>query len=1306
MSLVGSEIHATTESSRLGSYVGISGDGLTVAVSGYENTTWVSNPVRVYDWSETEWVQRGAIVVAGDADENATNDVRSMAFSEAANAVAVGTYHNVTQRTALYVYLWDTAAWQTRIVVDDVLDESFASEVCISNDATFVAAGNPSGSGIVTLYRWSGSSYILTFTYYGQEVDGCAGSSMAMTPTGSVLAIASKGAPGTVECCVLSDGIVQYSDTITDSNALQVDVSISSSGSFVAVGSSDNGESGTVTVFLIGEGIQQRGQQLRGNNPTMQALGLAVALSGDGLTMIAASRGASNVGQVHVYAYVNSLWIVQGVLPAPGAQFSFGGSLALSSTGEFAAVGEPWTSSFGASNGGAVRVFNTVFNITPDPADGIPATISWSESASIEGTAEGAHYGTYLDIDTGGNVLLASNAGVSALADVSVLDYDSATGVWQPRENTFPGEEPSMQLIVLSADGLVAVAVCDLGEDIGFFYRFVWTDEAWAQSGTSQDLDFTNGFLRISGDGSVLAISEFGYGNGFQGRLRVFRWADDTWVQMATAFEGNPPLEVFDQDPRAADWLGVDTQVSGTRVAFSQIASHQASVYDFDAEENAWILVGHVIALRNHENDTMFRFALGLAGDRLVVAEQGYNLFDSSPAVGSITVYLFAANVWTVSATLASGLVFPPWFDMLCVSADGNVVVAASVAEDETVSVVSYVWQPEARDPTWNTYDVALGTAADNMTLSSDGTTVALAETSLNAGAGRVTTYRREVVYDSPVVDGNIAWGPVGHGISGSFSGHYLGTHLNLNDTGDTFMAAGATYSLLQYVYVIERADGTWLSRIPLTVGDDPSVEFRVLDVQMASSGLVVVALVNVVVQDVIEATSVIRFQWDESGWVISGEPQMTLVESADDVSILRISGDGTRLAISEPLAVDGRGRIRVYDWTESQWVQIGDTFVGDAPITAWPDGDIRNSDALGLSMTLAHDGTRIAFSQVASHQVSVYNLEDGAWVVAGVLPQVNHEGTTVFLFPVHMSIAHLVVAELGVQMDQNEDAIGGSLRLYALVNNTWTLQRVFLPDSTFANMPWSSTVAISQDGNVILVATVDSENLQTVRTFIWQPQARAPAWNEYIVAANSTVDSMALSPDGTTVALGNSVANDNTGAVTVYRRDGGSAIPCFHGDTIIALADGTVVRVADMAAGMVVRDIHGRAQAVRRVIRRQQADCVYFQPDALAPGVPNRTLLVTPNHLLRHPDGRVMPAGALVAALEEMQTRRAVRVRAGGARVMHRSAARCGRILQPLTVYHIAVDRWSLVRVHNLWAETMVQTVADDRRRRQCVRQ
>jgi hypothetical protein len=644
----------------------------------------------------------------------------------------------------------------------------------------------------------------------------------------------------------------------------------------------------------------------------MQALGLAVALSGDGLTMIAASRGASNVGQVHVYAYVNSLWIVQGVLPAPGAQFSFGGSLALSSTGEFAAVGEPWTSSFGASNGGAVRVFNTVFNITPDPADGIPATISWSESASIEGTAEGAHYGTYLDIDTGGNVLLASNAGVSALADVSVLDYDSATGVWQPRENTFPGEEPSMQLIVLSADGLVAVAVCDLGEDIGFFYRFVWTDEAWAQSGTSQDLDFTNGFLRISGDGSVLAISEFGYGNGFQGRLRVFRWADDTWVQMATAFEGNPPLEVFDQDPRAADWLGVDTQVSGTRVAFSQIASHQASVYDFDAEENAWILVGHVIALRNHENDTMFRFALGLAGDRLVVAEQGYNLFDSSPAVGSITVYLFAANVWTVSATLASGLVFPPWFDMLCVSADGNVVVAASVAEDETVSVVSYVWQPEARDPTWNTYDVALGTAADNMTLSSDGTTVALAETSLNAGAGRVTT----------------------------------------------------------------------------------------------------------------------------------------------------------------------------------------------------------------------------------------------------------------------------------------------------------------------------------------------------------------------------------------------------------YRRDGGSAIPCFHGDTIIALADGTVVRVADMAAGMVVRDIHGRAQAVRRVIRRQQADCVYFQPDALAPGVPNRTLLVTPNHLLRHPDGRVMPAGALVAALEEMQTRRAVRVRAGGARVMHRSAARCGRILQPLTVYHIAVDRWSLVRVHNLWAETMVQTVADDRRRRQCVRQ
>jgi hypothetical protein len=652
------------------------------------------------------------------------------------------------------------------------------------------------------------------------------------------------------------------------------------------------------------------------------------------------------------------------------------------------------------------------------------------------------------------------------------------------------------------------------------------------------------------------------------------------------------------------------------------------------------------------ENCTLFGSSVALSGDQqtlLVTSRNG----DSSN--GQVHVYLFddVSDLWNLHALLADGNA--SFGQTLALSADGAVAVVG--------------------EPFASSFSVSNG--------------------------GAVRAYN---VHPNTGVDKTITWGPVGNAISGSYSGHYLGTYLNLSEAGDTFMAAGSIFNLLHDIYVIERADGEWLSRIPLVVDDNPSVEFRVLDVQMASSGLVVVALVNVVVQDVVEATSVIRFQWDQSGWLVSGEPQ-TLVESYNEPNMLRVSGNGARLAISEFLAVEGRGRIRVYDWTGAQWVQIGDTFVGEPPITAWPGEDIRNVDLLGITMMLAHDGTRLAFSQVASHQVSVYNLDDGDWVVASVLPQRDHEGTTFFMFCVDMSSSRLVVAELGIQMVQDEDALSGSLRLYALVNDTWTLQRVFLTNSTFAQMPWSSTVAISQDGNVIVIGTTNSDNLQTVRTLIWQPQARAPAWNEYIVTENGNVDSMALSADGTTVALGNSVANDNTGAVTVYRRDGGSAIPCFHGDTIIALADGTVVRVADMVAGMVVRDIHGRAQAVRRVIRRQQADCVYFQPDALAPGVPDRTLLVTPNHLLRHPDGRVMPAGALVAALEEMQRRRAVRVRAGGARVMHRTAARCGRILRPLTVYHIAVDRWSLVRVHNLWAETMVQTVADDRRRQRCVR-
>lgn len=448
------------------------------------------------------------------------------------------------------------------------------------------------------------------------------------------------------------------------------------------------------------------------------------------------------------------------------------------------------------------------------------------------------------------------------------------------------------------------------------------------------------------------------------------------------------------------------------------------------------------------------------------------------------------------------------------------------------------------------------------------------------------------------------------------------------------------------------------------------------------------------------QTSSVTVYLWDGTVW--TSRPIAANVSSRTYGGNLAISDQGTFLAVADKSTSGNGGFVELYRWGGSTYTQTfmwsgsdGDLFVGET-LAMTPSGS-----ALALSMA------RSNYERVVLH----VSLIDGVQQAVTTID-------TVFQMSVSLSISdNGATLATGHQSAGNVSVWGaGEVTVWNVSNGSVTQLGGTLTIADSAMFGFN--VALSGNGLVLAAYSItDSNNTGQVHLL----QYTGGAWDllETFSEEGGTWlygTAIALSYNGGVCVVGDRLAsssgNVEVGVVRVYGDDaswdtteGGSAIPCFHGDTIIALADGTVVRVADMVAGMVVRDIHGRAQAVRRVIRRQQADCVYFQPDALAPGVPDRTLLVTPNHLLRHPDGRVMPAGALVAALEEMQRRRAVRVRAGGARVMHRTAARCGRILRPLTVYHIAVDRWSLVRVHNLWAETMVQTVADDRRRQRCVR-
>ena len=165
---LGSDIDGENADDLSGYAVKLSNDGNTVAIGAYEHdgangTKDNSGHVRIYDWDEDSWKQRG-----NNLDGENANDQSgfSVDISGDGNIVAIGAIKNAGNGELdsghVRIYHWKNAAWEQRGKdIDGVkgLDQSgFA--VSLSNDGNIVAIGanknddNGPDSGNVGIYRY------------------------------------------------------------------------------------------------------------------------------------------------------------------------------------------------------------------------------------------------------------------------------------------------------------------------------------------------------------------------------------------------------------------------------------------------------------------------------------------------------------------------------------------------------------------------------------------------------------------------------------------------------------------------------------------------------------------------------------------------------------------------------------------------------------------------------------------------------------------------------------------------------------------------------------------------------------------------------------------------------------------------------------------------------------------------------------------------------------------------------------------------------------------------------------------------
>lgn len=316
-------------------------------------------------------------------------------------------------------------------------------------------------------------------------------------------------------------------------------------------------------------------------------------------------------------------------------------------------------------------------------------------------------------------------------------------------------------------------------------------------------------------------------------------------------------------------------------------------------------------------NDEYFGFSVSLSEDGTVMAVGGPEFFSN----GVTRIYKLIGTTWMqlgadivgVGSSDESG-------ESVSLSADGKrVAIGASRATNGVARV--YDWNGTEWTLVGSTINGA--NAGDrfgsSLSLSKDGTTLVVGapfndDGGLNAGQVRVFRYNPDTN----------TWDPRGNTLNG-VSRDSFGNSVAISEDGTTMIVGTAQFSGSRngYVKIYEYNPNT-----------------------------------NV---------------WDQKGSTINGS-----ITGEQFGYYVTISNNGTVVAVRSFMGDDGarKGSVRVYIWSGSEWVQRGDTLVGNALF-----------DNFGFSFDLSLDGTIIAIGSspgLSIGYVRVFKWDGTQWTQVG----------------------------------------------------------------------------------------------------------------------------------------------------------------------------------------------------------------------------------------------------------------------------------------------------------------------------------
>ena len=1183
ISQIGADINGEAADDSSGYSVAMSEDGTRIAIGAPANDGLGGNSghVRVYTRSGSGWAQTGA-----DINGEAINDSAgySVAMSRDGNRIAIGAPYNdgsFNDSGHVRVYTWSGTAWTQ--LGDDINGEAINDQsgysVAMSRDGARIAIGAPynngngADSGHVRVYTWSGTAWEKT----GLDIDGEAagdesGYSVAMSEDGRRIAIGARrneengNDSGHVRVYTWNDaawvkvGLDIDGEAVDDQSGYSV--AMSADGTRIAIGApwndSNSTDTGHVRVYTWNDTAWiKTGSDIDGE-ASDDSSGYSVAMSADG-TRIAIgakwndSNGNNNAGHVRVYALTNGNWAKTGDdMNGEAANDQSGTSVAMSADGTHITIGAIGNDENGDFSG-HVRAFlvpdvpsaPTISSITPASGS---LTVAFTSGA--DGGSAITNYKYSVD---GVNYVALNPATTSSPFTISGLTNRTTYSVTIKAVNEV-GDSTASNAKTRTPD---AITISQIGSDI---------------NGEAAN-DYSGYSVAMSEDGTRIAIgAPFNDGNGDNsGHVRVYTWNGSGWIKTGSDIDGEAPYE-------GSSW-SIAMSADGTRIAIG--AHNDGSFTDpghvrvYTWNGTAWEKTGSDIDGEAARDWSGRSIAMSRDGRRIAIgARRNDGNGDDS---GHVRVYTWNGTAWEKTGDDIDGEAAGDWSGhSVAISADGNRIAIGALTNDgngtDSGHVRVYTWNDTAWEKIGDDID---GEAAGDesgtaVAMSEDGTRIAIGA-SWNDGsfsnAGQVRTFLVPDLPSAPTISSvpaasgslTVVFTPGTDGGSAITNYKYSvdGVNyvaLNPATTSGPFtisgLTNGTTYSVtIKAVNAVGdsaasnaiTASPTVIStsQLGLDIDGEATDDMSGYSVAMSEDGTRIAIGAPFNDGNGNESGHVRVYTkngntWEQTGDDINGK-------AANDRSgwSVAMSANGSRIVIgSRDGGPNGEGQVRVYTLSGSTWTQTGSDINGESA-----------GDQSGVSVAMSANGTHIAIAAPVKNsnagRVRIYTLTNGNWTQTGsdIDGEAAGDQASSTVFATTTSIAmsangtHIAI---GASLNDGNGTNSGHVRIYTLVNNTWTQTGDDINGET-AGDELGSSVAMSADGTRIAIGAPYNDGNGTssghVRVYTWS----GTAWTQTGLDINGegandqSGYSVAMSADGTRIAIGAIANGGNAGHVRIH---------------------------------------------------------------------------------------------------------------------------------------------------------------------------